>query len=250
MSTTKITAIIVDDELHARNLLRKVLEFFDHNIYIVGEANNLPGAIKLIHEWQPNVVFMDIEMPQYSGLQINDFFKDYNFKLVYITAHDNYAIEALRIKAFDYLVKPIEVSQLKACVLRIQEDLAVISKQIPEQETTKLTKLEVHSLQGINYVPLESIFYFEASAMYTIVHTEAEQVIISKPLKDFEYLKHAGFYRVHRSFMVNTSKIKRFLKVETNEVEMTNGTKIPVSRSNKDEFQQFMSKSFGIEEKS
>ncbi len=247
MSETKITAIIVDDEQHARSLLTKVLEFFDHSIYVVGEANNLPGAIKLIHEWQPNVVFMDIDMPQYSGLQINDFFKDYNFKLVYITAHDNYAIDALRIKAFDYLVKPIEVEQLKACIARIEEDFLNKKKDVRASESSKTSHLEVHSLQGINYIPLEIIFYFEASAMYTIVHTETEQIIISKPLRDFAYLKAAGFYRIHRSFMVNTSKIKRFLKVESNEVEMTNGIKIPVSRSNKDEFKTYMTKSFKVE---
>lgn len=249
MVREKITAIIVDDEPHARNLLQKVLEFFDHNVYIVGEASNLPEAIKLIHEWTPDIVFMDIDMPQYSGLQINDFFKDYNFKLVYITAHDNYAIDALRIKAFDYLVKPVEVDQLQSCIQRIQNELDETTKRV-NTDMTRISRLEINSLQGVSYLPLEDIFYMEASAMYTIVHTDNKQVIISKPLKDFEYLKASGFYRVHRSFMVNTSKIKRFLKVETNEVEMTNGTKIPVSRSNKDEFQQFMSKSFGIEEKS
>lgn len=247
MNEDKITAIIVDDEQHARSLLKRVLEFFEHNIYIVGEANNLPGAIKLIHEWQPNVVFMDIDMPQYSGLQINDFFKDYSFKLVYITAHDNYAIDALRIKAFDYLVKPIEMEQLKTCVERIQSEVEAQGRSTTDSEPTKITRLEVHSLQGISYVPLDEIFYFEASAMYTIVHTDVEQIIISKPLRDFEYLKAAGFYRIHRSFMVNTAKIKRFLKIESDEVEMTNGTKIPVSRSNKDEFKNYMSKTFSVE---
>lgn len=246
MDERKITAIIVDDEQHARNLLTKVLEFFDHNVYIVGEAANLPEAIKLIHEWTPDVVFMDIDMPQYSGLQINDFFKGYTFKLVYITAHDNYAIDALRVKAFDYLVKPVEVDQLKACIERIQDELENSSKAIEIQKSTQITRLEINSLQGISYIPLEDIFYLEASAMYTIVHTDSEQIIISKPLRDFEYLKGAGFYRIHRSFMVNTSKIKRFLKVECDEVEMTNGTKIPVSRSNKDSFKNYMSNAFNV----
>lgn len=243
MDKRKITAIIVDDEQHARNLLQKVLEFFDHNIYVVAEAANLPEAIKLIHEWTPDVVFMDIDMPQYSGLQISDFFKEYNFKLVYITAHDNYAIDALRIKAFDYLVKPVEVEQLQKCIERIEVELEAKEKQ-ESSELTKISRLEINSLQGISYLPLEEIFYLEASAMYTIVHTDHSQVIISKPLKDFEYLKASGFYRVHRSFMVNTSKIKRFIKVESDEVEMTNGVKIPVSRSNKDNFKSFMSNTF------
>lgn len=240
----KINAIIVDDEKHARNLLTKVLEFFDHAINIVGEAGNLPEAITLIHKHKPDVVFMDIEMPQYSGLQINDFFKDFDFKLVFITAHDNFAIDALRIKAFDYLVKPIEIDQLKNCIARIEEDFSKNQLLKAEELTVNTSRLEVHSIQGINYIPLESIFYLEASSMYTIVHSEEEETVISKPLREFKYLEEAGFYRIHRSFMVNTSKVKRFIKVESNEVELVNGVKIAVSRSNKDAFIQHMTKSF------
>lgn len=244
MKEKNLTAIVVDDEQHARNLLAKVLDFFEHSIELVGEASNLPGAIKLIHDLQPDIVFMDIEMPQYSGLQIHDFFKDYHFKLVFITAHDNFAIEAMRIKAFDYLVKPIELEQLKACVSRLEADHIKNQALRKEEPSNKKSHLEVHSLQGINYIPLESIYFLEASSMYTIIHGDEEKTVISKPLKDFEYLKDLGFYRTHRSFMVNTSKIKRFLKVDANEVELINGKKLAVSRSKKEAFIQHMTQSF------
>lgn len=247
MSGYKITAIIVDDEQHARSLLTKVLEFFDHSIQVVGEAENLPNAIHLIQEKRPQVVFMDIDMPQYSGLQINDFFKEYSFKLVYVTAHDNYVIDALRVKAFDFLSKPIEVEQLKACVARIEGELRSETMQFAKSNANKTTHLEISSLEGLRYVPLESVYFCEASAMYTIVHTDTEKIIVSKPLRDFSYLEASGFYRTHRSYMVNTSKIKRFLRVEFSEVEMTNDIKIPVSRSNKEEFRNFMSQRFKVE---
>lgn len=244
MREKKITAIVVDDEQHARNLLSKVLDFFDHSIELIGEASNLPEAVAMIHKLQPNVVFMDIEMPQYSGLQINDFCKDCDFKLVFITAHDNFAIDALRIKAFDYLVKPIELDQLKTCITRIEEDFNKNQGINAATPTVNTSHLEVHSIQGINYIPLESIFFLEASSMYTIVHSDEEQTVISKPLREFEYLEEVGFYRTHRSFMVNTSKVKRFIKVDSNEVELVNGAKVAVSRSNKEAFIKHMTKSF------
>lgn len=238
----KIKAIVVDDEAHARELIKSVLELFDSKIEIVGEAADLPEAVQKIQELSPQVVFMDINMPKYSGLQIHDFFKGNKFKLVFITAHDHHVVDALRIKAFDYLVKPIDVEQLQACVARIEKEEFIENETNTYINRSKNTHLEVHSLQGINYVPLAAIYYFEASAMYTIVNTENDQIIISKPLRDFAYLNNAGFYRVHRSFMVNTSKIKRFIRVESNEVEMVNGMTVPVSRSNKIGFIDYMAK--------
>lgn len=242
----KIKALLVDDEAHARTLFKRVLDLMEHKLEIVGEAENLPQAIQSIHALKPDVVFMDIDMPNFSGLQIQEFFQtDRPFKLVYVTAHADYAIEALRGQAFDYLTKPIELDDLQRCLKRLEE--AVITTP-SDQVSVKSNhqKLTVQSHQGTLYIDLADIVLLEASAMYSIVHTDNDQVIISKPLKEFAFLENNKFYRVHRSYMINTEKVKKINSVDALEVEMINGEKIPVSRKRKDEFKTFMKKEFGV----
>lgn len=246
---TSIKAIIVDDEEHAIQLLRKVLTLFPNNVEVIGEANNLPEAIRLINSRQPDLVFMDIDMPNYSGLQVQDFFEeDRGFKLVYVTAHNEYAIDALRMQAFDYLLKPIELDQLKKCVQRLNDKLAT-EQNTPSGRVDGLEqKIAVSSHQGINYIDLHSVKYIEASSMYSIIHTEEDQIIVSKPLKEFEYLFESQFYRVHRSFLVNSKKVKRFSNLDGTEIELKDGSKIAVARSKKEDFKRFMSRTFGLRE--
>src|SRR5690606_19622479 len=102
---------------HSLSLLKNVLKLFPNNVRVIGEASNLPQAVQLINQTKPHAVFMDIRMPMYSGLQVNDFFDETReFKLIYITAHSQHAIEALRIQAFDYILKPVEKTQLSRCI--------------------------------------------------------------------------------------------------------------------------------------
>lgn len=240
MSTTKIKAIVVDDEAHARDLIKSVLGLFEHNIEVIDEAENLPGAVRKIQELQPKVVFLDIDMPKFSGLQIKEFITD-EVLIVYVTAHSQHAIEALRLETFDYLLKPIDIDGLKKCVSRIEqhfeksEDLEKKSAIVLEQ------KIAVNTQQGTHFVNKDDIFYIEAAAMYAIIHFEKEQLIVSKPLKEFSYLESNGFFRTHRSFLVNTKKIKRFSSVYGSEVVLENGEAVPVSRSAKEKFMRFMS---------
>ena len=243
-----IRTIMVDDESHAINLMKKVLNLFPNNIELLGEAHDLPSAVQLINETKPDLVFLDIDMPNYSGLQINDFFGSNKlFKTVFVTAHSKYSIEALRQQAFDYLLKPLDINDLKKCIDRI--NLA-----LEEQKTNSIKeinfenegKLMLNSHQGIVYLDIENIFFIEASGMYSIVHHADEPIIVSKPLKEFEFLEGKGFFRTHRSYIVNTKKIVRFYKVETNEIELENGKKLSLSRSKKEEFIQFMSDKYSI----
>ena len=239
--------VIVDDEKHAIDLLKKVLELFPNNVRIVGEATNLPEAVQLINQTQPQAVFMDINMPKYSGLQLNDFFdENREFKLIYVTAHSQHAIEALRIQAFDYILKPVEKEHLVICISRLNQHY----EHSREQEDNAINvhqdrKIAINSHQGIQYINLEDILFIEASGMYSVVHTPGNQVIVSKPLKEFDYLVKSGFYRVHRSYLVNTKKVKRYSKVDVYEIEMLSGERVPVSRNKKEEFVRFMNEVYG-----
>ncbi|MCB9223611.1 MAG: response regulator [Crocinitomicaceae bacterium] len=240
--------IIVDDEQHAIQLLKKVLELFPNNVRIVGEANNLPEAIQLINQTNPHAVFMDINMPKYSGLQVNDFFDENRvFKLVYVTAHSQHAIEALRIQAFDYILKPVEKIQLSKCIDRLNKHFD--QQRIQEEAAINIEqdrKIAINSHQGIQYINLDDIIFIEASSMYSVVHTADNQIIVSKPLKEFDYLTKNGFYRVHRSYLINTKKVKRYSKVDVYEIEMLSGERVPVSRNKKEDFVKFMREVYGV----
>lgn len=241
----KWKAIIVDDEQHARTLFRQVLDMLDHSVEIVGEAEDLPGAFRLISSQQPDIVFMDINMPGYSGLQIQDFFQeDRPFKLIYVTAHPDYVIDALRGQAFDYLTKPLEISELDRCLKRL-DTLTSSKEDMPEQGGNS-RKLKVQSHQGTLYINLSDITMIEASSMYSVVHTTKEQIIVSKPLKEFEFLEKNRFFRVHRSYIINTEKVSKINSVNTLEAVLSDGQKIPVSRTRKEHFIDYMHRTYGV----
>ena len=248
MSNT-LKAVIVDDEPHALLLFRKVLEWFDNDIEIVGEANSLPSAISIIAKSKPDVVFMDIEMPNYSGLQINDFFQSpRDFEIVFITAHADYSIKALRIKAFDYLLKPLEVEALKECYLRLKEQKKssnVASAAIVETNSKDL--LSINSKNGVVYVTISDIIFIQASSMYSVIITKSEEHIVSKPLKEFEFLTQQNFFRIHRSFIINCNLVKRIANQNGNEIELISGHKLSLARNRVEEFKLHMQEQFSFD---
>ncbi len=242
-----IRALLVDDEQHARSLFKGVVKMAQLPLEIIGECDNLPAAIQFLNKEDVDVVFMDIDMPNYNGLQLADFFRKYSFKLVYVTAHGNHVVEALRKRAFDYLIKPIDIDELRNCIQRIQEDLADQQQGVNISREEDEQQIAIHTLQGVDYIAVNDILYLEASAMYTTIRTsEGQEFIVSKPLKEFEFLRDYGFYRTHRSFIVNIRKIKRFLVIEGNEIEVVDGKKIPVSRNRKEAFLEFLNQEIKI----
>ncbi len=242
-----LKAILIDDEQHAVELLENVLKLFKNNIQIVGKAYNLPKGIQLINDLKPDVVFLDIDMPNYSGLQIDDFYNQKTFELVFVTAHAEHAIQAMRIEAFDYILKPIEIESLKNCINRLNDKILTKSSiQLKHDNSNNNKKIEINTHKGTFYINISDIYYIEASSMYSVIHLMNEQIIVSKPLKDFEYLINNQFYRVHRSFLVNTEKIIKFSQYDGSEVELNNGFKVNVSISKKDDFKLYMRRIYGI----
>ena len=241
MSTLKIPALIIDDEPHARKLLTNVLAMFPNSMSIVGEAGALPEAIQLIQQKQPKVLFLDIDMPNFSGLDIKKFLpEDHQLIIVFVTAHGEYAIEAIRTSAFDYLLKPINLKQLQECIARVEKEH--IKRYTTKTAIASSQRIEVNTLQQTHYIDSVQVAYIAASGMYAIIYTEKEQYIVSKPLKEFSYLEAVGFYRIHRSYLVNTQKIRKVSKTDGTEVVLDNGTRLPVSRNVKEEFREFMRK--------
>ena len=242
MKQQELKVILVDDEPHAVQLIKKILQLFPNNVKVVGEAHDLPAAIKLITEKEPHAVFMDIDMPNYSGLQINDFFNEQrNFKLVYITAHDAHILTALRLQAFDYILKPVDSETLSNCIERLNKSYDSIEEKNEVKSITESSKkIAINSHHGVSFIDLNEVIYIEASGMYSVIHTATNQTVVSKPLKEFDYLSKQGFYRVHRSFIVATNRVKKLTKIDGDEIELENGQRVPIARNRKVEFLKFM----------
>ncbi len=227
--------IIVDDEKFARSALKGILEnYFPNHFQIMEECSNVPDAVKMIHFHKPNLVFLDIEMPQYSGFELLSFFDSENifFKIVFVTAYDEYALKAFEISAIDYLLKPIRPEQIERVLKKLEnqqtnDDYKNLIENLKNLENPKIT------LQDNNcfyFIKLSDIIFFEAEGSYTKVYVENHPtIIVTKKIGDFEYLeKDFSFFRVHRSFIVNLHKITKILKKD-HDLEMTNGKLIPIS---------------------
>lgn len=247
MMSDKIKAIVVDDEEMVRLVLTDALKSIP-SIEIVGEAASVPEAIKCIQKHKPELVFLDIEMPQYSGLQLLDFFDidQIQFEIIFVTAYDQYAIEAFKLSAFDYLLKPIDESMLQATIERYEKRRnnhllaerathfnAVYQKeQLPE-------RIAVSSLEGITFIQLSDIVLLEASGTYTTIYkTNNTKIVASKPLGEFETMlsKDANYFRPHRSFLINLTHIEKLETTEGDIIYMTNQVQVPLSRYKKKEF--------------
>jgi len=245
-------AIIIDDERKARSLLSTLVKEYCTEITFLAEAEDLLSGIKKIRENDIDLVFLDIEMPEHSGLEIFDLYKgEINFNIVFTTAYNEYALKAFEMNAIDYLLKPIRPSLLKEAVKKVSRKLESqnIVNQISELrtclKTTKFSKIGLPVSDGILFVKLENIIMLEADGMYTKVNTnDNKTILVSKPLKYFvELLNNTYcFYRPHRSHLINLDFVKQYIRKDGNYIIMENGTSVTVSREKKDEFFEIISK--------
>lgn len=230
---------IIDDESDAIEYLMDILQQnfeFEHQIQY---ATTFHAGIKLLENDEFDFVFLDIHMPHGSGFDLLEQLSDPSFKLVFTTAHDEYAIKAFKYNAFDYLLKPIDPDDLIETVTRlINTQQPVIKEALPNLKS--LEKLAIPYKTGFVYLLPSEIIYLEASGSYTYVFTEQERYVISKRLKLVEsFLDKELFCRVHASYIVNISKIKFFSKNNGGEVTMDNNVIISVSRSRREELTKF-----------
>lgn len=240
-------AIIIDDEPKARNLLRKIVDDFCPSITEVEEAEDLPSGVELIKTIQPDIVFLDIEMPEYNGTQIFDFFEknEINFHIIFTTAYSEFALQAFEMNAIDYLLKPMRPNKVKEAVEKAQKKMKSenISKQLAELksnfQSAMFQKIGLPVTDGILFIELENIILMEADGMYTKVYTtDSGSQIISKPLKFFVDLldKNSLFYRPHRSFLINNKHIKQYVRKDGNYIIMSNEMIVSISKEKRDEF--------------
>lgn len=241
-----LTAIIIDDESNSRNALQQKLLSYCPDISMVAECESGEEGIIAINSHKPDIVFLDVEMPRMNGFVMLQQLPLRNFELIFTTAYDHYAIQAIRFSALDYLVKPIEIEALKEAVekarLRKQPD-------IPNQrietllhnlllERSQNNRIAIPSQEGLQFVELADIIYLEAESNYTYIYLQATgRILVSKTLKDFgELLPPSVFFRIHHSFLINKNHVRKYLRGEGGQVLMSNGKMLDVARRKKEEF--------------
>lgn len=242
-----IKAVIAEDEPRNIDILKKILEKHCEEVEVVGTATTVKKTVELIRETSPDVLFLDIEMPPQKGFEVLEQFPTVNFDVIFITAHEEYALQAIKFAALDYLLKPISIPEVQAALKKVNRhrngrsnELAAILKEYLRDKEESFSKIVIPSNDGYNVIDLNDIIYCEACDSYTKIHTDEPKVhLISKPLKEYdELLSDKGFYRVHKSYLVNVNHIRKIIKGIGAAVIMSDKTNIPISMRKKDEFFQ------------
>lgn len=221
----KISAIIVDDEPNARRALRGLLEENFSQVEIMGECKSVPEAVKAINRFEPDVVFLDIAMPGYSGFELLDFFDEQHlrFRIIFVTAYSEHSLRAFETSAVDYILKPVRLEHLARALKKINMEEAFVSSESRQYQVLKENfanqpdkKIVLQTAETIFVVRMEDIIYLQAEGSYTRFYTTSHGVLtITKKLIDFEFLENNGpFFRTHRSYIVNLNHIKKVDKKE------------------------------------
>lgn len=241
----KLRAILVDDEEGARDVLQNLLLRFCPNVELIAKCENVLQAVETIKQEQPDLVFLDIEMPNFAGYEIVNFFDEVTFDIVFVTAYDQYAIRAFEIAAIDYLLKPIDIDRLKSAVAR-----AVVQQNKKEQndrldilkeslKSKELNNIVVTDKGNQHIIPFDKLIAIEAQESYCILHTSEKKFIASKNLKHFENQLSSipRFFRVHKSWIVNKDHLKTYSKSELT-ILLSNGLTTKLSKYKKAEFEE------------
>lgn len=246
----KIKAILVDDELNSLENLKQKLTEFCPQVQIIGEFQRAEEAINFIKTHKPEVIFLDIEMPKMSGFRMLEELGEYDFDIIFTTAYNHYSIDAIRISAFDYLIKPIGIHDLQQAVSRLdqslhsqtKEKIDILKKSLTENKSQE-DKIAISTTEGIEFIPIKNIRHIESKSNYSKLYLpENKTMLVSKILKDFEeMLVPYHFYRIHNSHLINLNYIKKYIRSKGGQVMLQDGTVIDISRRKKDDFLKMIS---------
>jgi len=249
-----ISALIVDDEEKNREALAKMIDQFCHDVTIIGKAASVAEAKTCIAELKPQLVLLDIEMPGGDGFSLLEEYENPDFDVIFTTAHAAYAIKAIKFAALDYLLKPINLNELKTAVEKaitnIQEKgsganlnkkLEVL-RQNRQKKDFDFTKIALPTLDGIDFYDVDDILRCEADRAYCKFYlSNGKTIVVSKSLKEFEeLLSECNFFRVHKSNMVNLKHIKKYYKGKGGYVVLADDTHVDVSVRRKEELMNIL----------
>lgn len=241
-----IRAVVVDDEKKSRDVLLRLIEEANLGVVVLDQANSVEKGVQVIKEEKPQLVFLDVEMLDGTGFNLLEEFDKVDFKIIFTTAYDHYAIKAFKYSAIDYLLKPINIDELQGAITRAEKSIAskvsinsqidVLIDNIKTRDVNK--KIAIKSADRIDFVEVDEIVYCESGSSYTtIVLTNNRKITAAKPLKYFDamFSDDFNFFRVSRTHLINPNYISAYKK-NSDSVELGKGILIEVSRRRKKEF--------------
>ena len=234
--------VIVDDEPGARASLRRLIENEFPSVEVIGEAEGVNSAKKLIDELNPELAFLDVQMQDGTGFDLLKQIDLNNIQVVFVSAYDHFAITAIKFSAVDYLLKPVEKHDLESTLERIEKHKSdsELKKKIDLllNNVNRIDKIALPSLSGIEFVKLSDIVRCESDNNYTnFFLLGGGKIVVSKTLKEFEdMLESKGFFRTHKSHIINLNYLKKYIKGEGGSVIMEDGSEVLVSRRRKEDF--------------
>ncbi len=239
-----LRTLIIDDEPHVRKTLARMVKEECSNVTLLRSAGGVISGLKAIDEQHPDLVLLDIKMDDGTGFDLLKKAEPINFKVIFITAFDQYAIQAFKFSAIDYLLKPIDPEDLVDAVNRAEQmvhqdfttQLKVLSENLQTQDT-KGKKIILRTSETVHLVKVSDISYCESDISYTYFYlTDGKKILVSNTLREYEdLLKEYGFFRVHKSFLVNLLAISKFEKADGGYLVMENDDRVPVSSRKRDQ---------------
>jgi two-component system, LytTR family, response regulator len=234
-----IKAVIIDDEIAIQEMNSRLLADYFPEIELVGLADSIKNGVELILRQNPDLVLLDIELTDGTGFQLLQKLQPYNFKVVFITGFDSFAIKAIKFSAIDYILKPVNETEFQQAVQRALELINKNENTQPQAEVLMNSfkkefnnkKLVLRTSEFLHIINISDIYFCKSDNSYTTFYFEDnEKILVSKSLKDYEgLLADYGFFRPHQSFLVNLHHIKRVDKTDGGFIVMENKKEIPVS---------------------
>jgi two-component system LytT family response regulator len=244
MSVQPVHAIIVDDEPYASQVLATLLGKQCPEVVVIAVCNDAREAKELIKTQQPQLVFLDIEMPHLNGFGLLQELRPFNFEVIFTTSYDQYAIQAIRFSALDYLLKPVDAHELKTAVEKfmqraapsLPQQLDILLSKFHQINNSTTGRIALPTMEGLQIIAVSDIIYCSSSSNYTILILKNKQKLtISRTLKEVEeMLEPHRFLRVHHSYLVNLDEVRTYIRGEGGSVVMSDGSSVDVSRSKKE----------------
>lgn len=241
----KIKSVIVEDEFSAREAMKSYLSKYCPQIEVIGEAGNAKEAILKLHELQPQLVFLDVEMPFGNAFDVLEGCKDLNFETIFVTAYSEYSLKALNQSASYYLLKPIDIQELIVAVNKVQQHITdhemlnrnrVLLENYQETKTDR-QQVVLPTLEGFEVVKMTDILRLQGNGNFTDIYLiDKKKKMVCRFLKHFEEILPLPFLRVHKSHIINTDHVKSYHKNSGGYVVLSDNTEIEISQAYKDAF--------------
>ncbi|MFZ4463168.1 MAG: LytR/AlgR family response regulator transcription factor [Bacteroidales bacterium] len=235
-----IRTLIIDDEQNARLALKSLLVSLAPEIQVIGEAGDVASGLELISQNRPDLVFLDVQMPDGTGFDLLEQIPEPAFKVIFVSAFDRFAVTAFRFSAIDYLLKPVQADDLLHALDKIDKgnESQTAKIKVLLGNRSGIEKIVLPSLDELLFVKVDEIIRCESDNNYTYFYLSGnERILVSRTLKDYEeLLEPMGFFRIHKSSMINLRFLKKYKKGEGGTVTMEDGTQLEVSRRRKDDF--------------